>query len=342
MKLLIAPKTGHKFPEEWQKKVAEARSEYIAKGRPEYPPRVRFVTYTLKYPRCHWVGIEALERHYRRASVDAERTDDGFKVKTSNVRALHLVLWPGASRQAVAVQIDDQRVEAQPYLPSANAPSLYVYLERRAGRWQAVLPEKILTDRMRRPQKCPSLQGPIDDAFMAPFLCVRGTGRPWHDATADYAQANLERFRDEWSKYLRGELPIKDDVEVTPQDIAGKHLILFGDPSSNSLIAQVLDNLPFTWTKDKIVWEGKEYAAGEHVPVLIYPSPLSPTRYVVLNSGHTFHAADFKGTNALLYPRLGDYAVLKLTPGDKKDPLAVEVQTAGLFDDFWCIAPRKK
>src|SRR5262249_51044641 len=32
MKLLIAPKLGHKFPDEWKKKVAEARSEYTAKG----------------------------------------------------------------------------------------------------------------------------------------------------------------------------------------------------------------------------------------------------------------------------------------------------------------------
>jgi hypothetical protein len=75
------------------------------------------------------------------------------------------------------------------------------------------------------------------------------------------------------------------------------------------------------------------------VPVLIYPSPLNPGRYVVLNSGHTFHAEDFRKTNALLYPRLGDYAVLKLPPG-KEDPLAAEVLRAGLFDDFWRLGPR--
>ncbi len=191
---------------------------------------------------------------------------------------------------------------------------------------------------VRKPQKTHGLQGPIDDAFTAPFLCVRGTGAAWHEATEEYAKANLERFRKEWSKYFRGELLVKDDVEVEPHDIASRHLILFGDPSSNSLIAQVLDGLPFTWTKDKITWEGKEYAASEHVPVLIYPSPLSTMYYIVLNSGHTFHAADFEGSNALLYPRLGDYAILKLTgdkKGDKKDPLAIEVQRAGLFDDFW-------
>jgi hypothetical protein len=184
------------------------------------------------------------------------------------------------------------------------------------------------------------MQGPIDDAFTSPFLCVRGTGNPWHEATEEYAKANLERFRKEWSKYFRAELPIKDDVEVEPMDIANRNLILFGDPSSNSLIAQVQDGLPFQWTKEKIIWEGKDYGAGEHVPALIYPSPLSITHCVVLNSGHTFHAEDFQGTNALLYPRLGDYAILKLT-GDKKDPLAVEVKTAGLFDDNWKTSPRE-
>ena len=49
--------------------------------------------------------------------------------------------------------------------------------------------------------------------------------------------------------------------------------------------------------------------------------------YVVLNSGHTFHEDAFRGTNALLYPRLGDYALLQLAP-TARDPLATRVVTA--------------
>lgn len=341
MKLLVAPKLAHKCPPEWEKKLAEASEEYIAKGRPEYPPRVRFATYTLKYPSCFWVYLLALQRHYERASVDAERTDEGFKVTTKNVRVLRLNLPQGATRQSLVVQIDGQRVEATPFLPSGNSALLFVDLERRGDRWRSVLPMKIETDQVRKPWKTNGLQGPIDDAFTGPFLCVRGTAAPWHEATDEYVKADLERFRKEWSKYFRGTLPIKDDVEVDAQDIASHHLILFGDPSSNSLIAQVLDGLPLKWTKDKITFDGKDYAAGEHVPAMIYPSPLSTMFYIVLNSGHTFHAADFEGTNALLYPRLGDYAILKLK-GDKKDPLAIEVQKAGLFDDFWHLEASKK
>ena len=55
---------------------------------------------------------------------------------------------------------------------------------------------------------------------------------------------------------------------------------------------------------------------------------------MVLNSGHTFHAAEFEGTNAQLYPRLGDYALLQLQP-TAADPLGVHVVTSGLFNDFW-------
>lgn len=333
MKLLVAPGLAHQFPPEWQKKMAEARHKYVEKGREDYPPHVRFVTYTLKYPHCYWLYLLGMERHYEKAYVDAERTEDGYKITTRNVRILRLQMWEGATRQAVPIQIDGERVSVPPY-EMPNSSALFVDLERRGGHWQGVLPQKVEVDRLRKPQKTNNFQGPIDDAFMVPFLCVRGTNSPWHESTGEYANANLERFRKEWSKYFRGELPIKDDVQVEPLDIATRHLILFGDPASNSLIAHVLDRLPFAWTKDKITWHGKDYSAGEHVPVLIYPSPLSTQHYIVLNSGHTFHAADFQGSNALLYPRLGDYAILKLA-GDKKDPLAVEVKTAGLFDDFW-------
>jgi predicted esterase len=337
MTLLVAPGLGHQFPPEWQKKAEAEYAKYVAQGRPEYPRRVRFVTYTLRYPGTDWVQILGLDQHYRQARVDAEQADSGFTLRTENVRAVSLRLPPGAARQALTADVDGQRVEARPY-QAANG-ELHLYLERREGRWAGVLPERLATDRARAPQKVSGLQGPIDDAFMAPFLCVRGTGKPWHEATRRYAEANLERFRAEWSQFLRGELPVKDDVDVGPEDLAGRHLVLFGDPASNSLIEQVLPGLPLRWTKERLSLGGADYDAAGHVPVLIYPSPLAADCYVVLNSGHTFHAADFRGNNALLYPRLGDFAVLKLAAG-KDDPLAAEVLQAGLFDDHWRLAPR--
>src|SRR5262249_53625746 len=149
-----------------------------------------------------------------------------------------------------------------------------VYLWRTAEKWSAVLPQRIITDRAHRPQKIHGLTGPIDDAFTEAFLCVRGSSKPWHEKTQEYAEASLERFRQEWAKYFRGELPIKRDFDVTNEDIASRHLILFGDPSSNSLIAQVLDALPLTWSEKILVFNDKKYTPHDHLPAMIYPNPL--------------------------------------------------------------------
>jgi hypothetical protein len=333
MKLLVAEGLKHEFPPLWQKKAEELYADHASpgRGREEYPSKIRFVTYTLKTPSCAWVEIVSLGKHYEQARVEAEKTDAGYTVKTANVRALRLRLLDLDPAAKVAVKIDGQEVTAR---ARGVTNATYIYLERHGENWTDALPQRLVVDRLRRLQKTTGLQGPIDDAFMAPFLCVRGTGKPWHAATQAYVEADLKRFRAEWDKYLRGDLPVKNDEEITDDDINTKNLVLFGDPSSNSVLRQVADRLPLTWTKDAIEVGGKSYAASDHVPALIYPSPLNTARYVVVNSGHTFHAADFRGTNALLYPRLGDFAVLKLSG---KEPLDATPATAGLFDEFWQV-----
>jgi dienelactone hydrolase len=336
MTLLIAPGLKHQFPPEWQKKAEEEYAKHVAKGRPEYPAHVHFVTYTMKYPSCYWVEILGLVGHYKRSMVDAKQVEKGYVIKTENVSALHIALPGSATREQITISINGQDLLVRPY---TYAGGLHVYLEE-DEEWSVVLPERLATGRLRNVKKIPGLTGPIDDAFMGPFLCVRGTGKAWHEKTQEFANANLERFQAEWSKYLRGDILVKDDDSVTAEDIAAYNLILFGDPSSNGLIKQVMPDLPLIWSEKDFVIAGKRYGAGDHVPVLIYPSPLNAGRYVVLNSGHTFHAADFQGTNALLYPRLGDYAVLKPNP-TKNDKLANEVVDAGLFDDAWRVDGHK-
>jgi predicted esterase len=329
MTLLVAPGLAHQFPPEWQQKAEAAYAPHVARGRDPHPTHIRFVTYTLRYPGCSWVQVLGLDRHYEKAAVDAERGEGGITLKTTNVRTLRLAL---TAADPVPIRINGQKLEARPWLHRDG--TLDVHLERRGEHWAAVLPHVLGTERTRRPQKIPGLQGPIDDAFTSRFLCVRGTGQPWNEVVQKYAEADLDRFRAEWNKYLRGDLPVKDDTDVTDDDLAGRHLILFGDPGSNALIAQALAGLPLEWTRERLSLGGRTYEAAAHVPALIYPSPFNSSRYVVLNSGHTFHAADFNGTNALLYPRLGDFAILKPAPTEM-DPAAAAVVTAGLFDEYW-------
>jgi len=129
----------------------------------------------------------------------------------------------------------------------------------------------------------------------------------------------------EWRRQLRGEAQVRDDKDVSDADIASSNLILWGDPGSNKVLAKIADRLPVKWTADGVV-VGKDRFASTHVPILIYPNPLNPKKYVVLNSGFTF--ADFGAkSNSLQTPKLPDYAVLNTAGG--------KIVRAGFFNEDW-------
>jgi len=95
----------------------------------------------------------------------------------------------------------------------------------------------------------------------------------------------------------------------------------------------VLEKLPVTWSREAIAIGGKTYSTRDHTIVMIFPNPLNTKRYVVINSGHTFHEKDFKASNSWLFPRLGDVAVLKFAKSEN----GYEEQTvwAEIFNNAW-------
>ncbi|MGI8988650.1 MAG: prolyl oligopeptidase family serine peptidase [Bryobacteraceae bacterium] len=301
---LIGPHTQHKFHPDSKAVSDKFLDRAVAEGR-HAPDHIRFVTYTTRFNHCFWVTIDGLVRHYERADVDARLESGGLVVSTKNVSRISFSL----ANKPRSLTIDGQSMGFQPSL------------DRISGKWVA--------SRGAGFRKSHGLQGPIDDAFLDSFLCVRPTGKS-SPATA-YASKKLERFASEYAKYLRGDVRIKDDRAVTPEDIANSNLILFGDPASNAVIRRMAARLPLRWTKENIKLNGLQFSASENLPVLIYPNPLNPKKYVAINSGHTFHEADFQGTNALLYPRLGDWAIEKMDGCNVDGTIAA----GGLFDENW-------
>src|SRR5206468_9885133 len=63
--------------------------------------------------------------------------------------------------------------------------------------------------------KTHALQGPIDDAFLDPFIIVRPTGKPWNDEVNQQALRSLARFDRLWGRFFRGHPFVKDDKDVT-------------------------------------------------------------------------------------------------------------------------------
>jgi hypothetical protein len=67
--------------------------------------------------------------------------------------------------------------------------------------------------------------------------------------------------------------------------------------------------------------------------VLIYPNPLNPKKYVVLNSGFTYREYDYLN-NARQVPKLPDWAVLDVDqPPTSQRPAGMVA--AGFFTERW-------
>lgn len=331
IKFLIGPGVEHKFhPDSFKEFMAFHRAN-VERGRMTSQQRkeIRFITYTLKYNECDWLTIEELDDHLDAATVHATVAKDGvLHVKTENVTALQI-----ARDVAEKIEIDGDEH------PLSNAgggllPGVFYV-------WDGQHWDLLDYDQSRafagNPElhKRHNLQGPIDDAFMEPFACVLPTGKPWHENQAAWAKWTYDRFAREFDKWMRGRVPTIKDSELTDEQIENKNLILFGDPSSNAVLAKVVNELPVTWTERTLEVAGKKYDPKTQAVSLIFPNPLNPNKYVVVNSGHTVHDAEFIGTNALLFPRLGDIAVQTFEPA--KSGFIEKTEWATSFDSKWKI-----
>jgi dienelactone hydrolase len=297
--------------------ITEFNAANLRRGRVA-PDHLRFVTYTTRYNRDYWITVDGLAQQFARASVDAVRdpAEATYTITTSNVSRLTLT----AAAAARNLVIDGDAL--------AVGPGDAHRFVRLSGHWQ------IASGEVTGLRKEHNLQGPLNDAFLDAFLCVAPTGTANHSAAADQAAQELDRFARMFARDFCGEARIKEDRALTAADIAQNNLVLFGDPGSNQVIARIADQLPIKWTKERIEVGGKSYSAADHLPVLIYPNPLNPRRYVVINAG--LSAQGNRGPAGY-----GDYAVLKLhrLPDGK---LAPETVDEGVFDESWQLPPDRR
>jgi pimeloyl-ACP methyl ester carboxylesterase len=330
---LISKGTGHVIDPVTHAEQMRLIAEHVSAGR-RTPHELRFVTWTLKYNRCHWLEVLGLDQHYARAEISAKLRADTLVVDEPRNISRFAIVTSGLPSAPKSLQVGTSTISLT---ASAGGTSDRIELARYDGQWRAETESDSELAPSSTIKKRPGVQGPIDDAFTSPFICVRGTGEPWNRGVKTYTDASLQRFADEWHHYFRGELPVKNDVDVTEDDVRTRNLILFGDPGSNRWIAKTLPHLPLTWSPDSLHFRGEQYAAANHVPALIAPNPLpgSGNHYVVLNSGHTFRESDLARFNYLLFPHWGDWAVLKLNLTSPAAPIEDRVLSAGYFNESW-------
>ena len=326
---LIGPKTGHSYEPVTKQELNRRIDLLAARGRVRVPSEVHFVTHTLRYNEMAWVRLEGLEQHWEQARVNAHLDAPAslITVDTTNVTSLTLDFpsgdCPFPVGKSVTVLINGQKLTTS--RPGSDL-SWHQTLTREGNAWRTGAAADGL-------HKRPGLQGPIDDAFMDSFLVVQPSGTPWNETVGNWVKTESAHALEHWRREFRGDARQRLDKEVTDADIRDHNLVLWGDPSSNALLARIADRLPIHWTQNGVTVGDKVFPSTNHALVLICPNPLNPSKYVVLNSGFTFREYDYLN-NARQTSKLPDWAVLDLrTPPNARFPGAVE--QAGFFNENW-------
>lgn len=328
---LIGPQTAHKIHPDSLVEIERRLADITMAGRQFNPFEIHFTTWLLRYNRMHWITVDELEQHWERARIHAILTSrTNAEIRTQNVTAFTIDYPAGqcplSAMLPAVLKIDGQDVTVG--RPKSDR-SWLAHLRKSDGKWAASLTRHEPGALVKRH----GLSGPVDDAFMDSFLFVRPTKEPLAPETGARVKSEMERAVFEWRRQFRGDAPAKDDTAVTDADIAASNLVLWGDPQSNAVLARIIAKLPVKWTKDKLEMNGASHDAAKHLPILIYPNPLNPGRYVVLNSSFTYRDYDYLN-NARQVPKLPDWAVISTTqPASSQAPGGIV--DAGFFDESW-------
>lgn len=311
---------GHDHYIYWDIKSHTDAYDWAAKQRRvDAPKDVVYTTFSPKYCRAYWVTLLGIEKWGKPAHIEAHAGEGNqVTVTASNVTAFRLDL-PAKLAQAGTLTI------------TVNGRK-----ETRDG-WQPGTPVTVqIVEQPAGLKKTAALCGPVRETFFAPFLLVPGTSGSG-ETTAKLAD-NAKRWAVEWQAFADGVPRMKSDAQVTEEDIKRYNLVLFGDRTSNAILAKIADKLPVELDANGYRVGNERTAAKDLGLLMDYPNPLAPDRLVCVYSGEFWgdgldinHKFDLVPDFILFKNELDSDAF-----EPSRTPRAV---VAGSFDSQWQLSP---
>jgi pimeloyl-ACP methyl ester carboxylesterase len=332
---IIGPKTGHRIHPDSQALIEDKMYSLARIGNDKLPLTINKITHSLKYNRQYWLTITGMKEHWEPARVRAEIRDNRVVIVTTDVTGLKFDMAAGLApfdiTKNITIEINKQTLTAS----KAKSDRSWSYeIHWADGNWVAGPKSQ------NGLQKKHGLQGPIDDAFLSSFLMVTPSGKPINEAIGAWTASEQVHAIKHWRQHFRGHARIKTDAAVTEEDINNHNLILWGDFSSNAVLADILARLPLTWNQQGVSIGEKVFDAKSHAPIMIYPNPLNPEKYVVINSGFTYREYAYLN-NARQVPMLPDWAIVdvvnKPEPNDSIYRFPGIPKDANFFDENWGV-----
>ncbi len=277
------PGVGHGgFP---RSALDEALAWICAWKRRPYPRRVSWKAGLMKHGKGYWVRLDQKEDPLPFARVDAAATaPNRVAIRTDNLRAFSILRTPVLFDDSAPlfVEIDRERV----IFPAEPGRAGWVTVRKAPdGQWH---------DATRLPApgliKTAGLEGPVHEAFMAPFVLVVGTAST-DPATRRFWLLEARRIASEWKRRNLAPCPFVRDVDVTPRMIANRNLILLGGAADNSITKRIQPGVPNPLNL-LVARNGTDRATDPALSApdvgwfTVYPNPENRSRLVVIHAAN--------------------------------------------------------
>ncbi len=176
----------------------------------------------------------------------------------------------------------------------------------------------------------PSPHGPVQRAFLSPFLfvCAAESANP-------EGSARLQRAAREWEDYAKAPPRTALEQDLGEDDKARYNLFLFGEPETSPMIRTVLEESPITIQTDQYQVGSRTFERKNHGLILVRPNPWNPGRMAVVHSGIRWGEGLPENHK---YGLLPDYIVFSRNRDDDGSNTAL---CAGFFDENWQIDPER-
>ncbi|MCU0644754.1 MAG: prolyl oligopeptidase family serine peptidase, partial [bacterium] len=250
--------------------------------RNPYPKKVVYKTGNLKHPGAYWVRINRFIDLLKFATIEAEITSPNLiEVKTDNVAEFSLTFSEELVNIKLPVKIS---VNGSPCFQGEIPDNQKITLVARSSKqWKII--DWSQSDQKKGSSfvKNSTLAGPIIDAYNSSFMLVYGTLGTGQETSVNKQEA--ETFVDQWRSWQHSSCRMKSDADVTSDDIANFNLILFGDADCNAITKKINASLPIRFDRNSIIAGEKRFSGDAVGLAMIYPNPLNPKRYIVIQAG---------------------------------------------------------
>ncbi len=248
--------------------VASAIRSVCAGADRRAPAAISFTTTHLRWNRSWWISVERFLSRGAPATVTA-RVKEGplatCEITTDNAGELLLVphRFPPAVSGELSILWNGEEI-----------------FSGTVDRRTSIRLSHTDTAAMGKRARC---EGPLDELLREPHSCVAPQDTAWKMSAARLVKRPEVRAR-----YGRNTAAWRSELDVLEDHRSPRrgHLVLFGGPAVNPLVAKLAPKLPVTITSEAFAVADRTFPLATHMVLLVCPCPECDDRLLAVVAGH--------------------------------------------------------